>query len=186
MTNTATCSLNDAREILGVSEKTMRNYCKANKIPFFKERNLRGVMEYRFRHEDLISFLRQRSTGKKTPQDKDSLPVDGTEEITRTLLNKSATPVKESEENKQIVGRHSETLNKLLAGAHSGTEGHNFQLALLTQLIQENAFLKELLLEKEKQLNAKDSQLERYVEKISALSEMLATSARQNVVEKFP
>ncbi len=186
MTDQDTCSLIDAREILGVSEKTMRNYCKANKIPFFKERNIRGVMEYRFRREDLMFFLRQRSTGKKSATADISFPAEVPEKNSQVLQENLQTLEKEVERKKQRVGTDSEILQSKLSGMPADVQDRDFQVVLLTQLIQENSFLKELLLEKEKQLRAKDSQLERSLDKIDHLSETLADIARQSLSKKIP
>ncbi len=186
MATNESCTLNEAREVLGVSEKTMRNYCKSNKIPFFKERNIRGVLEYRFRRADLLFFLQQRSTGKSSGKLLESLPEEQPIDNALTSNADQMLPNKKTGKNEKKDGRDMENFSAVDAGIlHQYSQDNTCHAALLTQLKQENAFLKELLLEKEKQLTAKDSQLERCVEKISSLSDTLALITRESLTKEF-
>ncbi len=187
MTTNETCTLNEARELLGVSEKTIRNYCKSNKIPFFKERNIRGVLEYRFRREDLLFFLQQHSTGKHSGKYNELFPVNIVDDNIVLPLNKPSLPGKTQKNETEISRKKLEKSSD----EHTGNFNDCFldkdlHAALLSQLKQENAFLKELLLEKEKQLATKDTQLERCMDKISALSETLALITRESLTKEFP
>jgi len=58
------------------------------------------------------------------------------------------------------------------------------QEKLLQQLQAENTFLKELLIEKEKQIAAKDRHIERHLERVSTLNESLAALANSMLTRK--
>ena len=151
-------NLSQARKFLGVSEKTLRNYCKAGKVPFHHEKNERGVMEYRFRREDLEVLSERRKLALNEPKSK--INYGG-----RTGSDKAGMNTNDGIPSTEItVGNTLEGLSR-------------YQEKLILQLQEENQFLKDLLLEKDKQLSAKDKQIERHMERISSFNESLTALA---------
>lgn len=194
MASVSVLNLAQAREFLGVSEKTLRNYCKAGKIPFHHEKNLRGVMEYRFRTADLEEFARRRDSAKA-----------GGVAATDAGVPACDTPLSNvGKQTSELPGRGRETASRQygetwsaerasLSGGEPGNAPSPESLQpvsssqplrgedclhwarqLVQHLQEEVLFLKEQLQERDRQIAAKDRQLERQLERSSALNESLA------------
>lgn len=173
----AVLNLNQAREYLGVSEKTLRNYCKAGKLAFHHEKNLRGVMEYRFRRADLDDFLAHKAAVPGTVQSSAERPDagKGTAPLAndgKFLLQKDAPAQIQAQPDSSGPAAPEPPLPD--AWSHCGELGRQ----LVEQLQAEVLFLKEQLQEKDRQIAMKDKQLERHMERISTLNEHLANLAR--------
>lgn len=176
MTTDAVLNLNQAREFLGVSEKTLRNYCKAGKLAFHHEKNLRGVMEYRFRQADLLDFLARKAPASNTAQ--------GAEKG----MNTGREPAPLTNDGKSLVHDVAVAASQTSPAPGTVSVGQPPQYdvwsqyselgrQLVTQLQAEVLFLKEQLQEKDRQIAMKDKQLERHMERISTLNEHLASLA---------
>lgn len=158
-------NLVQAHAYLGVSEKTLRNYCKAGKVPFHHEKNERGVMEYRFRRQDLDDLLERRKNSGNLPKSKGKSDKSfnvGMQD--RTTMDGKCSMAKTPEGDSWSASLYQEKL--------------------LQQLQTENIFLKELLIEKEKQIAAKDRHIERHLERVSTLNESLAALANSMLARK--
>jgi len=202
----AALNLNQAREYLGVSEKTLRNYCKASKIAFHHEKNLRGVMEYRFRKADLDDFLTRKaqpscSAGKRAERPDarkgaESLANDGKPvflgdtsaagKTPQTLTATSATTATTDAIGAigaigaiDAIGATAptEATSRQLHAAEAWNQCSELGRQLVAQLQAEVLFLKEQLQEKDRQIALKDKQLERHMERISTLNEHLSSLA---------
>lgn len=161
MPSTDSFTLAQARKILKVSDKTLRNYCKSGKINFHQVRNERGVLEYRFTERDLENFKNNaRKRVKIVRSQEEKQPHD-------TPLHSTIAS-----------NNHDNITSKTHRTPAPGRQDH-----LISQLQEENAFLKELLMEKERQLAAKDRQIEKQLERISAMNETLASLA-QNMLKQ--
>ncbi len=158
-------NLVQAHAYLGVSEKTLRNYCKAGKVPFHHEKNNRGVMEYRFRRQDLDDLLQRRNNFESTPKSK----AKSDESFNVGMQDKTAMDSKSS---------------MAMTPEDNSRSASLYQEKLLQQLQAENTFLKELLIEKEKQIAAKDRHIERHLERVSTLNESLAALANSMLIRK--
>ncbi len=158
MSDSEIFNLPQAHAYLGVSEKTLRNYCKAGKIPFHHEKNERGVMEYRFRRQDLDSLKQRRDSSTNHPKSKEK----------RRGVANVGIPKDSTNDGNSSMAMTPESDSRIATLYHE---------ILLRQLQEENAFLKELLIEKEKQIAAKDRHIERQLERVSNLTESLATLA---------
>lgn len=198
--NTA-LNLAEAREFLGVSEKTLRNYCKAGKLPFHQERNLRGVMEYRFRLADLEAYLQQRgNAGRNDGKVRGAQGNGGVANPEIANVISSDVPAFSVQSGSvsgagQAAHRRQYTNSSEaedVAASGNGTQAPGVALGagaavyadqLIAHLRQEVDFLKEQLQEKDRQMASKDRQLERQLERISNLNETLATLA-QDVLKR--
>jgi len=159
-------TLSEAHEFLGVSEKTLRNYCKAGKLPFHHEKNLRGVMEYRFRKADLEDFARRRQAfgQRQRPEFPD-------------FREEAQPPKSTSDDHFANVGKSQTQPLYNDFPASSPPEEESWGRQLVRQLQEEVLFLKEQLQERDRQIAAKDRQLERQLERSSSLNEQLASLA---------
>ncbi len=167
MESTATLTLAQAYAFLGVSEKSLRNYCKARKLPFQRVKNARGVWEYRFDPQALAAFKARRAPATPTGQDKQP-DVHGTDAG-------------------MYAGIANSTIGTTTPGEHAGhiippdtgtVPESPFRDALLRQLLTENAFLREQLVERDRQLALKDRQIERQLERMSGLNDSLTALAQ--------
>lgn len=158
-------NLAQAHAYLGVSEKTLRNYCKARKISFHHEKNDRGVMEYRFRRQDLDDLLERRKSFGSAAKSRVKLEENANVGMQRKIAmdGKSSMARMPEDDFRSVI---------------------LCQEKLLQQLQTENIFLKELLIEKEKQIAAKDRNIERHLERVSTLNESLAALANSMLARK--
>lgn len=158
-------NLAQSHAYLGVSEKTLRNYCKAGKVPFHHEKNERGVMEYRFRRQDLDDLLERRKSTVSILKSRGKLEESSNDGMQgNSAMDGSSSMAKTPEDDSRNV--------------------YLYQEKLLQQLQAENTFLKELLIEKEKQISAKDRHIERHLERVSTLNESLAALANSMLSRK--
>lgn len=181
-------NLAQAHEFLGVSEKTLRNYCKAGKVPFHHEKNLRGVLEYRFRLADLQSFAQTRA--RRVPGSpllsaaSLATPPDGGNTSEKSFQADASVTTSSDD---PLPGSARETTSPpplssdpvKVRPASSWPEPGLWAQQLVEQLQAEVTFLKEQLQEKERQLTVKDRQLERQLERMAALNETLAALVRE-------
>lgn len=171
-------TLAQAHQFLGVSEKTLRNYCKAEKLPFHYEKNMRGVMEYRFRKADLMAFIEQRAAGSGaiTP----GRPLRPSALSYASALAERDTDVVNSQASGLPVSY--QRASRALDGERAPETERTRQF--IEHLQTELSFLKEQLQEKDRQIAAKDKQLERQSERISDLSATMAEIARAALASK--
>lgn len=169
MDSARTLTLAEAHAFLGVSEKTLRNWCKAQRVPYHRVRNERGVLEYRFKAQDLEAF--QRGKAGKTDHHYGRQP---SENIAVAAESQEILPDPEAPHPANDAGQ---------ASARRESAGNYYRDALLAHLRDENAFLKAQLIERDRQLTTKDRQLEKQLERINNLNEAL-TSLAQHMLSK--
>lgn len=155
-----TFSLNEAAAHLGVSYRTMRRYIKKG-MPYSEVRGARGV-EYVVTEEDLRSFTEQLSRRHAGQERSESHGVRSPRKTFGLRRNEMRT---EDRTASQSAALETEFLSK----------------KLVDSLTAENAFLREQLLAKDRQLDVKDSQLADYhdiVKRLTHQNEVLTMIAQ--------
>ncbi len=175
-------NLAQARQLLGVSEKTLRNYCKGGKLAFQQERNLRGVLEYRFRKADVLALLdlRTRHQGHSaapTPPPPKQAPPPVLKQPAPDSPAEPEAKRPTAPAPRKPVPAPPLPVEPVPSSAATPPE-RDYAALLIEQLQRESEFLKEQVQEKDRQLAAKDRQLERQLERINNLNETLAELAR--------
>lgn len=170
MDPTQTLTLAEAFAFLGVSEKTLRNWCKAQRVPYTRVRNERGVLEYRFKAQDLEALV----PGKTQPTPQTALPSASAPET-------QAIPSAELRPPRPAPRPVSED-SRGLAARTEHPDGR-YREELLALLREENAFLKAQLIERDRQLAAKERQLEKQLERLNTFTETLS-SLTKNILSR--
>lgn len=156
-----TLSLTEAAAYLKVSYRTMRRYIKKG-LPYREVPGVRGV-EYQVDREDLIPFRKKylrKLSGPEGTRAK-SVPASG-----RTPAGQGFGP---------------ETTPDSRAAAPTFSEGDFLAKKVVERLESENAFLREQILSKDRQLAVKDTQLADYhdiVKRLSHQNEVLTMIAQ--------
>jgi hypothetical protein len=166
MNPSRTLTLAEAFAFLGVSEKTLRNWCKAQRVPYTRVRNERGVLEYRFKAKDLESL----SQGKPTPASQ------------APAVASAPVPLNRDEQDSPLPAAPLPAPAPKPTPPPSGAD-ERYRSEFLALLREENAFLKAQLIERDRQLAAKERQFEKQLERLNTLTETLAALTK-NILSK--
>lgn len=155
-----TFSLNEAAAHLGVSYRTMRRYIKKG-MPYSEVRGARGV-EYLVTEEDLRRF---------------------TEQFSRRLAGQEKSGSRSVLASSKSLGRRGKDMRTedRRTSPSAALETEFLSKKLVDSLEAENAFLREQLLAKDRQLDVKDSQLADYhdiVKRLTHQNEVLTMIAQ--------